>query len=41
MEVAKSFFKQKTPTTESNTHQMNMGGGNEAKKLEPLASGKK
>jgi hypothetical protein len=40
MEVAKSFFKQKTPTGEGTNNTMNMGGGNEGKKPDALASGK-
>jgi hypothetical protein len=39
MEVAKSFFKQKTPTGEGTNNNMNMGG-NEGKKPDALASGK-
>ncbi len=40
MEVAKSFFKQKTPTGEGSTNPMNTPGASETKKPEPLASGK-
>ena len=40
MEVAKSFFKQKTPTGEGTNNNMNMGVGNDGKKPDALASGK-